>query len=60
MEKIFCLNYTFAMKPIATIARKTGTLKATESIRAVGKNITGSVLALVLICNIEATQISCV
>lgn len=38
------------METIALIARETGTLEATKSIRAVSEYITGSVFALVLVC----------
>jgi hypothetical protein len=41
------------VKTIATISRIAGTLKTAESIRAVGKNITGSVFAFILICERE-------
>lgn len=38
------------MKTIASISRKTGTLKAAESICTVGKYITGPIFTLVLVC----------
>lgn len=38
------------METVATITRIAGTLKTAESIRAVGKNITGAVLAFILVC----------
>lgn len=39
------------METVALVAGETGTLKATKGVRAVGEYITGSVLALVLVCN---------
>lgn len=38
------------METVALVAGETGTLKATEGVRAVREYITGSVLALVLVC----------
>lgn len=38
------------METVALIARKTGTLEATKSIRAMREYITGSVFALVFVC----------
>lgn len=44
---------TLAMKAIATISGKTGTLEAAESICTVSKYITGPIFTLVLICNFK-------
>lgn len=51
-------SYTFALETVATISRVAGTLKTAESIRTVGKNITGPVLALVLVCLTKVINIA--
>lgn len=45
-------THTFAVKTVALIAGEAGTLETTEGIRAMREYITGSVLALVLVCNV--------
>lgn len=47
-------THTFALETVALVAGETGTLKATEGVRAVREYITGSILALIFVCNNNA------